>query len=434
VRESLDVHNGDLVRVNNDVVGHLGAVIRTSSVSSVELRCSDDRNSRGGGACYCPCDCGSLWSWCDGSDGGCSCSRLGVADVAAAEFLAAGLEVRNVAGADRYTIVALIGETKTVLDGVVIIAAVLSIVRGEGSIPLLSVHGAVLTLRNPVLEQNVGVEVAAQLRLAIGRWVFSCPFVLLLAGSCTELGIECGLNEELVAHVGALLVAVERRVDRTVLELDLLVALSRLCRERRVAVASSDGDLKLFSPLSVVVGGVGVDWSAPERALDVGNSFGVSAFRSWVCRRVALNIDVETETPILGVALRCAVRWVVGLDYLVAKVPVGTTGTLQVGEGVEVSRGCGSTLGYRCNLGIGAELASRGQVEAVSVGVAGLRVAGPTPQMLLDLRYGRRLRHRLNVKRISDDLGDDIRNSLRDFERNCLFLQAGNDVDDWVYL
>lgn len=315
-----------------------------------------------------------------------------------------------------------------------IIAAVLSIVRGKGSIPLLSVHGAVLTLRNTILKQNVGVEVAAQLRLTIGRWVFSCPFVLLLAGSRTELSVECGLNEELVTHVGALLVAVEGRVDRAVLELDLLVALGRLCCQRRVAVTSSDGDLKLLSPLSVVVGSVGVDWSAPERALDVGNSFGVSAFRSRVCRRIAFDIDVEAETSILGATLRCTVRGVVALHYLVAKVSVGTASTLQVCEGIEVSGGGGSTLGYRGNLGVGAELASRRQVEAISVGVTGLWVACATLQMLFDVCNSGRLGHRLDIKRISDDLGYDVCNGLRYFERNCLFFQSRDDVDDRVYL
>jgi hypothetical protein len=53
--------------------------------------------------------------------------------------------------------------------------------------------------------------------------------------------------------------------------------------------------------------------------------------------------------------------------------------------------------------------------------------------VLLDLWYGRRLGHRLDIKWVGNDLRDDICNSLSLFERNGLFLQSGDDVDDRVY-
>jgi len=97
--------------------------------------------------------------------------------------------------------------------------------------------------------------------------------------------------------------------------------------------------------------------------------------------------DVEAEASRLGVTLRCAQRWIIRVHHLVSHVSVSTASALQVREGAEVSRGRGSTLGYRGNLGVGAKAASRFQVEAVRVSIAGFRVTCCSLRTLLDSRY-----------------------------------------------
>ena len=109
----------------------------------------------------------------------------------------------------------------------------------------------------------------------------NCIVVLFLAGSSTELSIEGPFGKELVTQIRALLVAVKRSVDRTVFEIDLLVAISGLGLKRCITVASRDGDFELLTPLALVGGGVGVDRPSPERALDVGDCIGVRAGSTW---------------------------------------------------------------------------------------------------------------------------------------------------------
>jgi hypothetical protein len=206
---------------------------------------------------------------------------LAVADKASAEVLALSLEVGQVVGADWDTVVAVIRESKAVLNSILIGSAVLALVGSERSIPLLCVHRAVLALGYTVFQEDVSVEVAAELGLSSRRRVCNRIAVLFLAGSSTELGIEGTFGEQFIAHVGPLLVAVKRGIDRTVFEINLLVAISGLGLERGVSVASCDGDLELLTPLTLVSSGVGVDRSAPEGAFDIGDCVGIGAGGAW---------------------------------------------------------------------------------------------------------------------------------------------------------
>ena len=181
--------------------------------------------------------------------------------------------------------------------------------------------------------------------------------VLFLAGGGAELSIEGTFSKQLVAHITALLVAVKRSIDRTILEIDLLVAISSLGLERGIAVAPGDGDFELLTPLAFVGSGVGVDRPTPERALDVGDGIRVRAGSTWGLRGIALNIyvqlihyttstfdmgltDVEAKTSGLGVTSGSTDCRIVARHNFISQISVSTAGSLQVCKSVEISGEC----------------------------------------------------------------------------------------------
>lgn len=142
--------------------------------------------------------------------------------------------------------------------------------------------------------------------------------------------------------------------------------------------------------------------------------------------------DVEAKTSGLGVTCGRTDRRVVLVINLVSKISVSTAGSLQVCEGVEITGRSRSTLCYRCNLGIGAKLGSGREIESICVRAAGLWVAGCTLHVPSGLGGSGRLRHWLDIKRISCNLVDNRSNSLALVERDDLLRQTGDDIDHRV--
>lgn len=67
-----------------------------------------------------------------------------------------------------------------------------------------------------------------------------CILFVLFIGGSAELRVESVGSEQLLTHVQALFVAVERSIDRTVLELSPLTTVGDLGLKQRVNLAASD--------------------------------------------------------------------------------------------------------------------------------------------------------------------------------------------------
>lgn len=131
-----------------------------------------------------------------------------------------------------------------------VVAAPLAPVGGERRGPGLAVEGAVLANRLRVLVQDVGVEELASLRDAVLGRVSEVVLGLGSAGGGTETGIKGSLSEDLHAHVGVLLVAVEWRIDGGVAESDRwLVAIWCCDGPVDVAIRASDDNVKVAAVL-----------------------------------------------------------------------------------------------------------------------------------------------------------------------------------------
>lgn len=86
------------------------------------------------------------------------------------------------------------------------------------SCPCLSIHGAIQSLRNAVLRQDVSIHKGACLPGAILVGVVLVVISLSSAGTGARLHSKTLLlreGEELAAHEGVLAVGVERSIDRT---------------------------------------------------------------------------------------------------------------------------------------------------------------------------------------------------------------------------
>lgn len=120
---------------------------------------------------------------------------------------------------------------------------------------------------------------------------------------------------------------------------------------------------------------------------------------------IALEVDVERDAAVDGIALGRARLGVIAVERGVAHVSIRTAGGLQILEGVEVACRCGRILG-RCGEVRGAQERGRGVRARDRAGAGGLRVARPahgeTPLAVLRLHGSGCLR-----ERAGHDLGDD---------------------------
>jgi hypothetical protein len=147
-----------------------------------------------------------------------------------------------------------------------------------------------------------------------------------------------------------------------------------------VGVGSSNGNLEVGLPLSVVDCGLAVKASTPEGALDVGKGVRVPAASARLDHRIPFKIDIEAQASLDGVALVGAPLGVVTslalVDDSVTEVRVGVVSTGSVLEVVQVARRGRSAVGGRGDVGISLEVGVAGDVDVEDVGNGGLGGAG----------------------------------------------------------
>ena len=137
---------------------------------------------------------------------------------------------------------------------------------------------------------------------------------LSITGSGTESRIDRASLQQLVSKVGPGIGAIpQRRIQSRVVQLlGSIPAIDRPSKlVTRVRVASGDDNLKLFTPLTLVVGRSSIKAGAPERTLDVCESVGIWAARTWFDSGVTFEVDIERQTAGFGVALGGTVVYVV---------------------------------------------------------------------------------------------------------------------------
>lgn len=315
-----------------------------------------------------------------------------------------------------------VGVGEAVRDGIVVTAAPLAVVGGIAVVPGLGVQGAVLSLGNSILQDEEGVEELASLSGGVCGRMSNVVLGLSGTGSCAELRIEGAIGEDFGTQESVVSSAVEGSVDGVISQVDggavpglIIGALGN------VAVGSSNHNLELVAPLAAVVGGVLVDGTTPEDTLDDIGASGVGAgiggfldkVRVWSLmlvkrvktynRGITLEVDVESNTAVDGIALGSASLSVVASEGSVTHVAIGTAGSLQVLEGVEVTRGSSSIVGSRREVSVAQE---SGRSIGVRDGAVsdGLRLASGAFDEALLLRLDRRS---LLGKRAGLDLGDD---------------------------
>ena len=248
-----------------------------------------------------------------------------------------------------------VGESIAVVDGVLVGAAGLAPVDGERRRPGLVVKRAVLSDRRLVLVQHIRVEELAGHWWSILRGVGDVVLGLGRAGSSAATGIEGAFCEDLDAHVGVGLVAVERCVDGCVTE-DGRASVSIRDGDRVVGVAVATGNhhAEVAAPLASVHSRLSVDRSAPVHTLDHSDRGRVGAGWGGVDIRVPLKVQVESLqyvsivfTPGFydpyrassdGVATSSTSVRVICLKGRVAHVSHGIVRGLQVLEGLRVAR------------------------------------------------------------------------------------------------
>jgi hypothetical protein len=130
-----------------------------------------------------------------------------------------------------------------------------------------------LNVRSLVEIEDVSVEEIAELDgSAVVRRVGSVVSVLSLAVGSTERSVERTLVEDTAAHVCIIALMVKRSVNGSVVEvLDVTETSRDFEGVVHVTVRTSDGNLELVAPLTVVVGVGRRNRTSPEYALDHGH-------------------------------------------------------------------------------------------------------------------------------------------------------------------
>jgi len=113
-----------------------------------------------------------------------------------------------------------------------------------------------LTVGSFVEIKEIGVEEVADLgRSTILRSSGKIVLVLSLAVSGTERCVEWTCREDTASHKSVIALVIERCVDSSVVE---VLNITEACRHFEglvhVTVGTSDGDLELVAPLTIVIG------------------------------------------------------------------------------------------------------------------------------------------------------------------------------------
>lgn len=181
------------------------------------------------------------------------------------------------------------------VDDIVLVAAIIvASIDGVAGVPAACVEGTVSAKGNLILSKNVRGEEVARLVRAIRVRVGLVVICLGLACGSTQSRVVRVFVEKAHAVVGIVAI-VKRRVNgcwKSCWGVEVLDSGQSLA-DLAVTVATSNHNLKVLTPLTLVGGSVACDRISVKRAFDAGSGSGVAAIRPWLKRRIAFEEDVE---------------------------------------------------------------------------------------------------------------------------------------------